>query len=140
LFSICAIIALHQAQIPAYFVVDEKWKAKDNWSDQKASFVAEDGQGEIQCAKIFAKDAITATAMPALTVAELEKVEQTSAKEIEKEAGVAATPNGKNSTSSLAQGSPGSESDAPTPAQGAEAGLSPPIVKRKRRCVRSGVA
>eukprot|EP00972_Heterocapsa_arctica_P076388 11268612-Heterocapsa_arctica.AAC.2 len=61
------------AQIPSYFVVDDKWKANDNWSDQKASFVAADGQGEMQCAKIFAKDIITATAMPALTVAEVEK-------------------------------------------------------------------
>eukprot|EP00972_Heterocapsa_arctica_P091399 13485278-Heterocapsa_arctica.AAC.1 len=75
--------------------------------------------------------------MPALTVAEVEKVEQASATEIEKEAGVAAV---RNSSSSVAQGSRGSDSDAPTPAQGAEACQSPPILKRKRRCVRSGVA
>ena len=121
--------------------MDEKWVAKDNWSDQKASFVAADGQGDIQCAKLFPKDTITASAMPALTAAQLEKVEETSAKEMEKEAGFAATPNRRNSGASMAMASPAfSESGAPAPAQGAEGNLPPPMQKRKRRCVRPGVA
>eukprot|EP00975_Prorocentrum_lima_P031121 6534610-Prorocentrum_lima.AAC.1 len=65
--------ALHQAQIPTYFVVDGKWVATDNWSDQKASFMAADGQGWLQCAKVILKDAIIASAMPALTQEQLGK-------------------------------------------------------------------
>lgn len=66
----------------------------------------------------FAKDTITASAMPALIAAQLAKVE---------EAGFAATPNRRNSGASMAMASPAfSESGAPAPAQGAEGNLSPP--------------